>query len=236
MRGNSGKDRGMKILLTGATGFIGKHLLPLLRDGGHEIVVLTRDAESAGARLPVLCETYAWRPETELPPVAAFQDVDVVAHLAGAGVANARWTETRKREITRSRALSARGLVQAIGGLARKPGAFVSASAAGYYGDGGDRELDETSPPGNDFLSGVCRDWEGEALKAAVYGARTVVLRFGIVLGGDGGALQRMLPPFRMGFGGPLGGGAQWMSWIHVHDAARLIRYAIENPAVRGIV
>lgn len=226
----------MRILLTGATGFIGKHLLPVLRERGHEVVVLTQDLEGAGVRLPILCKMYAWRPETESPPVEAFQNVDAVVHLAGAGVTDRRWTEPCKNEILRSRILSARELIRTISKLERKPAVFVSASGTGYYGDCGDRELDESSPPGADFLSKVCREWENETFRAASLGLRAVALRFGIVLGNGGGALQQILPPFQMGLGGPLGNGAQWMSWIHIHDAAHMILHAVENPAMRGPV
>jgi uncharacterized protein (TIGR01777 family) len=222
----------MKILVTGATGFVGKSLLPLLSEQGHEIVVLTRDIRSAGVRLPVACRTVQWNPEGGPPPLEALQKVQAVIHLAGESVAGGRWTEQRKQNIRRSRILSTKHLVDAIHSLDEKPEVFVSASAIGIYGDRGEELLTAASSAGDGFLAEVCGQWEAELFRAQ--GVRTVALRTGIVLGPDGGAMKMMLPAFRMGLGGPLGSGRQWMSWVHVRDLARLFLHAVETPSLKG--
>lgn len=226
----------MKILITGATGFIAKTLLPLLSEQGHALVVLTRNLDAAGVRLPVACHPMQWNPDTGPPPAAAFKDVQAVIHLAGEGVAAGRWTRKRKQEIRRSRILSTRHLVDAMQSQERKPEVFISASAIGIYGDRGEESLSETSDTGDGFLTELCRDWEKEIFRAETNGVRCVAMRIGIVLGADGGAMKMMLPPFRLGLGGPLGNGKQWMSWIHVRDLARLFLHAVENPSLRGPV
>ncbi|MBI4389314.1 MAG: TIGR01777 family protein [Nitrospinae bacterium] len=226
----------MKILVAGATGFIGKQTVMLLRDRGHEVVVLTRDPELAGVRLPIDCKRMAWDPSLGEPPLEAFRGAGAVVNLAGENIAGGLWTASRKREIVESRVLSVRHLVQAMQKLDVKPRVFVSASAVGIYGDRSGETLDEGSPPGNGVLAEVCRDWEREIFRTAALGIRAVALRFGIVLGKDGGALGRMLPPFRLGLGGPLGSGRQWMSWVHVRDAAGLIVHAVEDESLLGAV
>jgi uncharacterized protein (TIGR01777 family) len=225
----------MKILITGATGFIGRQVVLYLRDRGHEIVVLTRDSETAPVRLPIACPVFSWQGADQPPPSEAFADVDAVVHLAGENIIN-RWTASRKKEIIKSRAESTRQLVKTMQELARKPKVFVCASAIGYYGDRGDESLDEAAEPGEGFLSDLCRQWEEAARQAEESGIRVVSLRIGVVLGHDGGALQPMLPPFRMGFGGKVGSGRQWMSWIHVRDLAGLIHHALETDSVKGPV
>ena len=225
----------MKILVTGATGFIGYHLLPLLRDKAHEIVVLTRDPKSAGIRLPVACQVIQWDPESESLSPEVFEGVGAVIHLAGEGVLKGLWTQKRKREIFQSRVLSTRCLVETMRMVKRKPEVFLSASAIAIYGDRGDETLNETSSLKNGFLAGVCRKWEGEVFQAETLGIRTAALRFGPVLG-HGGALKMMLPFFRLGLGGPLGRGQQWMSWIHVHDVARFIIHVVEHSILHGPV
>lgn len=225
----------MKVLVTGATGFIGKQLLLHLRDRGHEIVVLTRQPEMACVRLPVLCRVFCWDKSFLEPPKEAFEGVDAVVHLAGENIIG-RWTPARKEELSRSRLLSTRQIVKVLHGLEKKPKVFVCASGVGYYGDQPVAELDETAPPGKDFLADLCRRWEAEAMQAEAVGVRTVPLRIGVVLGADGGALQKMLPAFRLGLGGALGHGRQWLSWIHERDMAGLILHAIENSKVMGPV
>lgn len=226
----------MKVLVTGATGFIGKHLLLALRENGHDIVALVRDPKSAGVRLAVACPIYQWDPAGDSPPAEAFDGVRAVIHLTGENVAAGLWTGSRKRRILKSRIESTRKLVQTIANLESKPETFISASAIGYYGDRGEQALDEHSSQGEGFLAEVCRDWETETFKARDLGLRTVALRIGIVLGNHGGAMKNILPPFRLGLGGPLGGGKQWMSWIHVRDVARLMVYAVENNSLEGPV
>jgi uncharacterized protein (TIGR01777 family) len=168
------------------------------------------------------------------PPPEAFDGVDAVLHLAGESVAEGRWTATQKNRIRDSRVLGTRHLVQGIAQAARKPAVLVSASAVGYYGDRGDEELTESARPADDFLARVCVDWEREAVAAEKAGVRVVTARTGIVLGAGGGALAKMLTPFKLGGGGPLGNGRQWMPWIHVADLARLYVHAAETSSIQG--
>lgn len=225
----------MKVLVTGATGFIGREVLLALREAGHRTVVLTRDPERAPVRLPVHSEVFAWDPALLHPPREAFDGVEAVVHLAGESIVG-RWTESRKSEILRSRVLSTHHLVETIQQLETKPRVLVSASGIGFYGNRQAVELDEAASPGDGFLAGVCRKWEEEAQRAEALGVRTVRLRIGVVLGRDGGALRMMLPAFRLGLGGPVGGGEQWLSWIHVRDLARLFVYAVEQDKLSGPV
>jgi uncharacterized protein (TIGR01777 family) len=219
----------MRTLITGATGLVGRALLPRLESA----VVLTRDPVRAGGRLgPV--EAQAWNPESGPPPLAALRHVDVVFNLAGEPVAGGRWTAERRRRIRDSRVLGTCHLVAAIAELERRPRVLVSASAVGYYGDRGDEELDEGSAVGRGFLARVCADWEREALAATRLGLRVVCLRTGIVLAPGGGALARMLKPFRMGLGGPLGSGRQWMPWVHIEDLVGLLLHAGRSDRLSG--
>jgi uncharacterized protein (TIGR01777 family) len=224
----------MRILVTGATGFIGRQTVLYLRDRGHEIVVLTRDSEFAPVRLPIACPVFPWK-GTDQPPQEALTGVDAVVHLAGENIIT-RWTSSRKKEIMKSRIESTRQLVSAMQKSNHPPKVFVCASAIGFYGDRGDESLDESAEPGKGFLPDLCRQWEEAARQAEEFGVRVVSLRIGVVLGHDGGALQPMLPPFRMGLGGKIGSGKQWMSWIHVRDLAGLILHAIETDSVKGPV
>lgn len=225
----------MKILITGATGFIGWQVTLHLRERGHDIVVLTRNLKTAPVRLPVACGLFVWRGADGPPPREAFEGVDAVVHLAGENIIN-RWTSSRKKEIVKSRVESARQLVAVMQGLERKPKVFVCASAIGFYGDRSGESLPESAEPGRSFLADLCRQWEQAARQAESAGIRTVSLRIGVALGQDGGALQPMLPPFRMGLGGKVGSGKQWMSWIHVRDIAGLIGHIIQTDSVQGPV
>jgi len=221
----------MKALVTGATGFVGPRLLRLL-DGP---VVLSRNADRARVALGNLAgPIYRWDPLQGPPPPQVFEGVDVVLHLAGESVAEGRWTAAQKARIRDSRVVGTRHLVQGMSQAAVRPQVLVSASAVGYYGDRGDEELTESSAPGRDFLADVCVEWEREALAAEAFGVRVVTARTGIVLGAGGGALAKMLPPFRLGGGGPLGNGRQWMPWVHVSDLARLYLHAAETASLRG--
>ena len=221
----------MKALVTGATGFVGPRLLRLL----DQPVVLSRNAERARRTLGSLAGAiFRWDPQQGPPPTEAFEGVDVVLHLAGESVAEGRWTAAQKARIRDSRILGTRYLVQGIARAEQRPRVLVSASAVGYYGDRGDEELTESASPAHDFLADVCVAWEEEARAAEQYGLRVVTARTGIVLGAGGGALGKMLTPFKLGAGGPLGNGRQWMPWIHVADLAGLYLHAAETAAVRG--
>ncbi len=209
----------MRALVTGATGFIGRRLVSKLEGP----VVLSRDPRSG----------VPWNPVAGPPPAEAFRDVQVVFHLAGDPVAEGRWTAEKKERIRQSRVLGTRHLVQAIESLSVRPRVLVSASAVGVYGDRGDEVLDESAAPGADFLAEVCRAWEAEACRARDLGVRVVTIRTGIVLG-KGGALAKMLLPFRIGLGGRLGSGTQWMPWIHIDDEIGLLLHAAERDEVAG--
>ena len=196
----------MNIAITGASGFIGRHLMRSLAQAGHSVCALRRHA----------------------PPAES----DVVIHLAGEPVAQ-RWTAEARQRIRESRIAGTRNLVDALGRLPRRPKALICASAIGYYGSRGDEILTESSAPGSGFLPEVCVAWEREAQAAESFGIRVVRVRTGLVLAAGGGALQRMLPPFRMGVGGRLGSGRQWMSWIHLEDLTAMFLFAVESQ-VRG--
>jgi len=225
----------MRALVTGATGFVGPHLLGLL----DRPVVLSRSAVRAQKELGGRdIEVREFDLNSGPPPLAAVKDVDTVFHLAGESVAAGRWTKKRKARIRDSRVFGTRHLIEALSQLpaSERPRVLVSASAVGYYGSRGEETLTEESPPGDDFLADVCREWEHEAARAADLGIRTAMLRIGIVLGPGGGALQKMLPPFRFGVGGRLGAGRQWMPWIHVDDLAALFLHVAKTDTIRGPV
>lgn len=221
----------MKILITGATGLIGKALSRVLVAEGHQIVVLTRNPARATGIAGA--QAYAWQPERERPPQVAFEGVTAVIHLAGENVA-ARWTPEHKRRIRDSRVLGTRHLVQGMQQSQTPPAVFISSSAVGLYGTRGDEQLTEQAAPGQGFLAGVCRDWEAEIEQAQAVGARTIALRTGVVLSRAGGALRTMLPAFQFGIAGKLGDGRQWFPWIHNTDIVGLICYALSNETVRG--
>lgn len=224
----------MKILVTGATGLVGRNLLPLLKDNGHEVIALTRNTDTAGVRLPIACQIIHWDPTAQILLPDFPENIDAVIHLCGEGIADGRWTRKRKQAIYDSRVLSTRNLLNLLSKSKSLPKVWVSASAIGYYKNSNQSPLEETSPPGDGFLANVCKDWETETFKADALGIRTVALRLGIILGHDGGIAAKMLPPFRMGLGGPLGKGESWMSWIHVRDVAGLILTALDTPSYKG--
>jgi uncharacterized protein (TIGR01777 family) len=225
----------MNILITGATGFVGRRLCEMLHQAGHTVRALSRDSVAAKQRVPHLKEVFPWNPLQELPPLQAFEGCDAVINLAGESIAG-RWTTAKKQLIRDSRVLGTKNLVNALAQLSSRPKVLISASAIGYYGDRGEETLTEDAAPGSDFLAQVCRDWENEALKAESLGMRVVRLRIGLVLGRGGGTLQALLPLFRVGLGGPLGSGRQWWSWIHRDDLCRLIVQILANESISGPV
>ncbi len=223
----------MKLAVTGATGLVGGALCQNLIQAGHQVVALARNPEKAGKKLPTV-EVVAWDATSGHPPIEALEGLDAVVHLAGEPVAAGRWTSQRKRMIRESRVAGTRNLVEGLSHCQNPPKVLVSGSAIGYYGTHGDELLEETSHPGNDFLAELCQQWESEAKRATDSGVRVVLVRSGLILAREGGALPRMLLPFKMCVGGPLASGTQWMSWIHIKDELEAIGYAIENDEIEG--
>lgn len=227
----------MKIAVTGATGFIGKHLVEKLQVQQHSVVVFSRNAERARTLFPSASfpnvEIVAYTPTQSGPWQASISGCDGVVNLAGESIADGRWTNARKREIMESRRIGTEKIVEAIAQAASKPSVLVNSSAIGYYGTSETDRFDEASPPGNDFLAEVCKNWEAAAQKVTDHGTRLVLVRTGIVLG-MGGAIAKMYVPFQFFAGGPIGSGRQWFSWIHRDDLVNLITTALTNTAMRG--
>lgn len=234
----------MKVAVTGASGLIGRALVERLAARDDQVTVLTRDPDAAraqhdGARAPASSDArfVRWEPVHEPAPREALQAQDAVVHLAGAPVAR-RWSEQVKRAIRDSRVLGTRNLVQALGALdpGTRPRALISASAIGYYGAHGAEPIDEEAPAAGDFLAHVCAEWEAEARAAEALGMRTAQLRIGVVLDRSDGALARMLTPFRLGLGGPVGSGAQYVAWIHRDDLIGMVLSALSDERWTGPV
>lgn len=226
----------MKVVVTGATGFVGKYVVQNLLKEGMTPVVLSRNPSQAQKVFGSSIQAHAWNPEKEMAPVTVLETADAVVHLAGEGIANKRWSEKQKKKILDSRVLGTQNLVKALNSLkGKKPKVLVSASAIGFYGNRGSDVLNETSLLGNGFLADVCEAWEAEARKVDP-SIRLVTPRIGIVLGREGGALQKLLPLFKLGGGGPVGSGNQYMSWVHVKDVAGMIVFAIKNDSIRGVM
>ena len=223
--------RVMQPLVTGATGFIGQQLCKLLPDPK----VLTRRPESVSPGL-ANAACFRWDPTSETPPLEALDGCDSVFHLAGESVAEGRWTHAKKLRIRESRIVGTRNLVAGMSEMDQPPKVLVSASAVGFYGSRGSDILSEDAPQCDGFLADVCHEWEVAARAAAAFGIRVVTVRIGLVLGKSGGGLAKMLPLFRLGLGGPLGSGQQWMPWIHVEDLARLFVFAAEHEELQGPV
>lgn len=224
----------MKVLVTGASGMIGRRLADALFERGDQVVGLSRDPGRARQANPRV-EWVRWEPTLERPPNEAFEGVDGVVNLVGEPIAQ-RWTDESKRRILESRRTATHNLVQAIEGLETKPAVLVSQSAVGYYGDRGDEVLDETSSPGSSFDSEVVQEWEKAARAVEAAGVRLVIVRTGQVLDPSGGFLGELLTPFKLGVGGPLAGGAQYVSWIHRDDEVGLLLWALETESVSGTV
>lgn len=219
----------MDVAVTGSHGFIGSALLPALTRAGHRPVRLVRGRPAGDDEL-------GWDPDAGTIDAAGLERIGAVVHLAGAGIGDKRWTDARKRLILESRTKGTSLLARTLAGLTRPPSVLVSASAIGYYGDRGDEPLDEQSAPGDDFVAGVCVQWEAATAPAADAGIRVATVRSGIVLGREGGVLQRLLLPFRLGLGGRIASGRQYMSWISIEDDVGAILHALTHDGVAGPV
>jgi uncharacterized protein (TIGR01777 family) len=229
----STKKDPMKILITGSTGLVGTALTQDLQRVGHTVCRLVRPGTSTQAIGNSQGFDVNWNPATgELGGVAV--GADAVVNLAGASIADGRWTPQRKQLLRSSRIDTTRALVQALAKMSARPRALISASATGIYGNRGDETLTEASQPGNDFLSEIAKEWESEALKAEALGIRLVRARFGVILSKQGGALPQMMRPFQFGVGGKIGTGKQWMSWITLDDVVATLRLALENANITG--
>ena len=211
----------MKVLLTGASGFIGSHLSKRLQADGHRVAPVGRHARPDG---------YDW---SEASLARGVEETDAVIHLAGENLFGKRWTARQKNVLRTSRIEPTEMLARLV--ARRKPACFISTSAVGYYGASADARFGEESPRGDGFLAGLCGEWESAAAPAAAAGVRTAIVRVGVVLGQGGGALAKMLLPFRLGIGGPLGSGRQWVSWIHVDDLVSLFLFLLENPSASDV-
>ena len=220
----------MKILVSGSHGLVGKALINSLTTDGHEVLRLVRRARAFGA------PEVEWHPNQGEIDAGHLEGFDVVVHLAGESIASGRWTDDKKRAIRESRVKGTSLLSEVLAQLSRPPSVFLSASAIGYYGDRGDELLTEESAPGEDFLSSVCVEWENATKPAIEKGIRTIHTRFGVILDAEGGALTQMLTPFRMGIGGRVGSGKQWMSWIALEDVVNGLKFLIADKPVQGPV
>jgi uncharacterized protein len=225
------KDAAGRFALSGASGMLGKALRAAIESRGDEVIQLVRRAATQPGELH-------WDPGAPSPIAqpAVLEDLDAVIHLSGLSVAGRRWTPPYKQELVSSRVGSTRALATVLAGLARPPKALLVASAIGFYGDRGDEILEERSPAGSGFVPAMCQEWEAAARPAVDAGIRVVHLRFGVVLNAGEGALAQMVPPFRVGLGGKLGTGRQWMSWIGLPDTVAAVLFAIENQSLAGPV
>jgi uncharacterized protein (TIGR01777 family) len=216
------------VAITGASGMVGTELAAKLRQSGHKLMSISRKASSS--------DTVLWDPATGLKDPSQLGKVDTVVHLAGENIAAGRWTAALKDRIRRSRVDGTRSLVKSIAAVQQRPKTLICASAIGYYGERGKTILNEDAAAGTGFLADVCREWEQEAQAAAELGLRVVTVRIGVVLSPKGGALAKMLLPFKLGAGGIIGSGRQYWSWIGLHDLVRIIEFCVENESVNGPV
>ena len=219
----------MKILVSGSHGLVGSALIKRLEEEGHEISRLVRHYPTSPSEIE-------WSPDRYSIALARIEGFDAVVNLAGESIAEGRWTDDKKRRIRESRVKGPKLLGDALANLTVPPKTFICASAIGYYGNRGDELLTEASAPGNDFLAEVCVEWEKATALATEKGIRVVNARFGVILDTEGGALKKMLPPFRMGVGGRIGSGKQWMSWIALDDVVGALNFALTNESLRGPV
>ena len=225
---------GKRVIVTGATGLIGKEVCKGLIARGYDVVVFSRDPDAARSKVPGAAEYVAWTPSESGPWASQLDGAWGVISLAGASIGGQRWNEDYKRQIRDTRVVGTRGLVKAMAAAQEKPRVFVSGSAVGYYGARDATPLDESAAPGDDFLAGVVRDWEGAAREAEALGVRTVMIRTGVVLDKDEGALKQLKLPFQLFVGGPILPGTQWFSWVHRDDEVGVILFALENEGASG--
>lgn len=221
----------MRILITGASGLIGKALQRSFKEKGYEMLLASRSEPKTESHVQWDADTGFHEKDLE-----RLEGLDAVIHLAGESIAGLRWTEEKKKAIRDSRVFGTRSMIETFDKLKAKPKVFISGSAIGFYGDRGDEEMKESSPAGKTFLSETSKEWEAESRRAEDLGIRTVLLRTGIVLSKDGGALATMMTPFKLGVGGVIGDGKQWMSWISLEDVVGVVNFVLENENVRGAV
>jgi uncharacterized protein (TIGR01777 family) len=226
----------MRILVSGSTGFLGTALVETLEGQGHSIARLVRPGTTERNVGGVQAKAVAWDPVAGQFDAAGAEGADALIHLAGASIAGGRWNASRKELLRTSRIDATRHLMGALAKLQRPPRVIVAASAVGYYGNRGGEILTEASAPGNDFLAGLCREWEAETARGAEFGARVVSLRFGIILAAHDGALAQMALPFKLGAGGRLGDGRQWMSWLTLRETVSIIQFALATSGLAGPV
>ena len=221
----------MRVLITGASGLIGKALQKSFAEKGYEMLLASRSA-------PKDARYVQWNPDTGFADadLEKLEGLDAVIHLAGESISAIRWSDEKKKAIRDSRVFGTRSVIEALDKLERKPKSFISGAAIGFYGDRGDDVMTESSPAGKTFLADISKEWEAESRQAEDLGIRTVLLRTGIVLSKDGGALATMMTPFKLGVGGVVGSGKQWMSWISLDDVVGIINFALENDSIRGAI
>jgi uncharacterized protein (TIGR01777 family) len=226
----------MRILVSGSSGFLGTAIVDSLAEQKHQVVRIVRPGTAAKNAGPDRALEVTWDPVAGQFGAAAAEETDALIHLAGASIADGRWSASRKKVIRTSRIDATRHLIGALSKLQTPPRIIVAASAVGYYGNRGDETLTEQSAPGNDFLAETCREWEAETARGAEFGARVVSLRFGIILASHGGALPKMALPFKLGAGGRLGDGRQWMSWLTLAELVNIVHFALANSQLVGPV
>ncbi|MCB2205139.1 TIGR01777 family oxidoreductase [bacterium] len=224
------------ILLTGGTGLIGSRVTRELTRRGDTVTILTRNPKRAGDKLPDGVNILRWLSDDDDDWQSAVAEVDAIIHLAGESIAEERWSDAYKQRIYDSRIATAAALIDAMKKAEKHPSAMISASAVGFYGDTGEDQVDESDAPGKDFLAELCIDWEAAVRKAEELDVRVVTTRFGLVLAHDGGVLDKLLTPFKMFAGGPVGDGEQWFPWVHIDDVVGIILHALDHEEISGVL